>query len=385
MKSLTLTYRTMLMLLVLLVVFCFPTEVRSFAAVTHVFVDPATSVVTTCGTQVVAIRVENVEDLTGYHLEIYFDPDVVQVTDVVNGGFLAPPGEDGLYEPTNGIDNVNGFISFGMVQQGPGTGDPDPKTGEGDLILITFQGVVPNQTSAISIDAANSSLVDWPEASAIDFSTTDGTIDTESCPPTLIDLSKASLPENEPAGTELGTFATDDPDLPDDSFIYELVSGVGDDDNTSFVIVGSSLQSNETFNYEVKNVYSIRVRSTDKGGKSVEQVFTVLILDANDPPVAYSQDITTEYEELITITLTAFDEDGDDLTFEILSGPDHGTLTGTAPNLAYTPDEDFSGGDLFTFRVFDGVDYSNTGTIIITTQPKITIDYIFPIFMHSEN
>jgi len=175
---------------------------------------------------------------------------------------------------------------------------------------------------------------------------------------------------------------TDDLDLPDDSFTYNLVSGAGDDDNDSFDIVGSSLRSKDVFNYEDKNVYSIRVRSTDEGGKSIEQVFGVLVLDVNDLPVAYSQDIVTEEEEPIVITLTAFDEDGDDLTYEILSGPDHSTLTGTAPNLTYTPNDDFTGADRFTFRVFDGVAYSNVATIIITTEPKIGYEYVFPDFRY---
>jgi len=385
MNNKTSIFRTMMILLVTLVIFCFPEDVLSDNGLTHIFVDPTASQVTTCSTQEVAIHVENVENLTGYHLEIGFDAAVVQVTDVVNGGFLAPPGEPALYEPTNDIDNVNGLITFGLVQQGAGTGDPDPKSGEGDLILITFQALVPNQTSAIEIDSVNSQLVSWPDVSEIDFTATDGVINTESCPPTNIDLSKASIPENEPAGTELGTFATDDPDLPDDSFTYDLVSGAGDDDNESFDIVTSSLRSKEVFNYEDKSVYSIRVRSTDAGGKSIEQIFGILILDVNDPPVAYSQDIVTKLEEPIAITLTAFDEDGDDLTYEILSGPDHGTLTGAAPNLTYTPNDDFTGADRFTFRVFDGLAYSNTATIIITTEPKIIFEYVFPDFRQFKN
>lgn len=383
MKNKILIYRIIMILLIMLLMFSFPEAVLSQTGSTHVFVDPAISTATTCGTHAVAIRVENVEALTGYHLEISFDAAVVQATNVVNGGFLAPPGEPALYEPTNEIDNVDGLITFGLVQQGAGSGDPDPKSGEGNLILITFQAMEPNQTSAIGIDPVSSQLVRWPDVAEIEFTVTDGEINTESCPPTTIDLSKASIPENEPADTELGTFVTDDLDLPDDSFTYDLVSGAGDDNNASFKIVGSSLRSSEVFNYEEKNIYSIRVRSTDRGGKSIEQIFGIQIQDVNDPPVAYSQDIVTEEGESLAITLTAFDEDGDDLTYEILSGPDNGTLTGTAPNLTYTPNEDFTGADRFTFRVFDGVAYSDTATIIITTEPKISYEYAFPEFRYS--
>ena len=169
------TLGTLMFLLVLITTLSLPGATFS-QAIAHVFVYPAEIVATTCGTQTVEVWVEDVVDLTGYHLEISFDPDVIEVTDVVNGGFLAPPGESALYEPTNEIDNDNGLILFGLVQQGDGTGDPVPKTGDGVLIEITLRAVVPNETSAITIDADNSILVDWPDVSPIDFTTSDGSV-----------------------------------------------------------------------------------------------------------------------------------------------------------------------------------------------------------------
>lgn len=243
----------------------------------------------------------------------------------------APPGESALYEPTNEIDNVHGLITFGLVQQGDGTGDPLPKSGDGALLEITFQAVVPNETSDITIDAVNSILVDWPDVSPIDFTTSDGSVTTESCSPTGMGIIDNWIPENEPVGTEVGIFYTIDPDVPNDSFTYELVSGVGDDDNDSFEIEGSSLKTKEVFNYEEQMIHRIRVRSTDWGGKTLEKAFLIFVLDVNDPPVAVGQDVSTTQETPIDITLTGLDEDGDELTFEIISGPDNGTLTGTAP------------------------------------------------------
>jgi len=293
--------------------------------------DPAEIVATTCGTQTVEVRVEDVVDLTGYHLEISFDPDVIEVTDVVNGGFLAPPGESALYEPTNSIDNDNGLILFGLVQQGDGTGDPVPKSGDGVLIEITLRAVVPNETSAITIDADNSILVDWPDVSPIDFTTSDGSVTTESCQPTDIGIIDNWIPENEQVGTEVGFFYTIDPDLPNDFFTYELVSGAGDVDNDSFEIVGSSLKTKEVFNYEEQMIYRIRVRSTDWGGKTFEKAFLIFVLDVNDPPVTVGQNVSTTQETAIDITLTGSDEDGDVLSFTIVLFPSHGDLSGTAP------------------------------------------------------
>jgi Ca2+-binding RTX toxin-like protein len=64
--------------------------------------------------------------------------------------------------------------------------------------------------------------------------------------------------------------------------------------------------------------------------------------------------------------LAASDVDGDILTFEIVTPPAHGVLTGVAPKLTYTPAENFVGGDSFTFRASDGRDMSELATISIS-------------------
>ena len=42
------------------------------------------------------------------------------------------------------------------------------------------------------------------------------------------------------------------------------------------------------------------------------------------------------------------------LSFVIVAQPTHGVLTGTAPNVTYTPNADFNGPDSFTFKANDG-------------------------------
>jgi len=98
--------------------------------------------------------------------------------------------------------------------------------------------------------------------------------------PTDIALSNSTVAENEPINTVVGTFSTTDPDA-GDTFTYTLVSGTGDTDNGSFNILGSSLRTSESFDYETKNSYSIRVRSTDNGGLWVEKQFIITITNVN--------------------------------------------------------------------------------------------------------
>lgn len=83
-------------------------------------------------------------------------------------------------------------------------------------------------------------------------------------------------------------------------------------------------------------------------------------------PVANSQTVTTNEETSKSITLSASLGKGSSLTYTIISSPLHGSLSGTAPALVYTPASNFSGTDSFTFRGNDGTADSNTATITIT-------------------
>jgi len=100
---------------------------------------------------------------------------------------------------------------------------------------------------------------------------------------------------------------------------------------------------------------------------TTEQVgYAVFGSTPNNTPVAYDQVVTTPEDTPKSITLTASDMDGDTLTYEIASLPGHGTLSGTAPSLTYTPEVDYNGDDSFTFRASDGKVDSNTATVMIT-------------------
>jgi hypothetical protein len=67
----------------------------------------------------------------------------------------------------------------------------------------------------------------------------------------------------------------------------------------------------------------------------------------------------------VAFTLTGSDADGDALGFTVVSAPTRGTLSGTAPNLVYTPAPDYSGGDSFSFVVGDGKTQSAAATVSI--------------------
>ena len=55
------------------------------------------------------------------------------------------------------------------------------------------------------------------------------------------------------------------------------------------------------------------------------------------------------------------------LTYTVVANPTHGTLSGTAPSLTYTPNASYTGADSFTFKANNGAD-SNVATRKITVQ-----------------
>jgi len=110
--------------------------------------------------------------------------------------------------------------------------------------------------------------------------------------PTDISLSATAIAENLPSGTVLGTLTTIDVDS-GDAFVYTLVAGDGDLDNSVFQIVGNALQTADSFNFEAKRSYSVRIRSTDAGGLFTEKSFTITVTDANEAPTSLSVANTT--------------------------------------------------------------------------------------------
>ena len=121
----------------------------------------------------------------------------------------------------------------------------------------------------------------------------------------------------------------------------------------------------ENFSGDDSFTYQASDGSLDSNVGTVE----ITIAPVNDAPVAASQSLSTAEDTGLNVTLAATDEENDPLTLALVDGPLHGTLTGTVPNLVYTPDQDFHGTDSFTFRASDGALDSNLATISITVTP----------------
>ena len=101
--------------------------------------------------------------------------------------------------------------------------------------------------------------------------------------PSDLHLSANSFDENIAAGSVVATLSTTDTDVVD-SFAYELVSGVGDADNTAFVIIDDQLKIVESPDYESKKSYRIRLRTEDSDGLLFEREFNLDVNDIDELP-----------------------------------------------------------------------------------------------------
>ena len=88
----------------------------------------------------------------------------------------------------------------------------------------------------------------------------------------------------------------------------------------------------------------------------------------NQPPIAEGQSVSMLEDGSTAISLGASDPEGVALTYTVVAGPSHGTLSGAPPALIYQPAVNYSGADSFTFRANDGAANSNTATVSIAVQ-----------------
>ena len=87
-------------------------------------------------------------------------------------------------------------------------------------------------------------------------------------------------------------------------------------------------------------------------------------LVTNGVPTAQSQVLATDEDQAIAIVLTGNDPEASPLNF-ITGNAQHGSLSGVAPNVTFTPDADYNGPASFTFTVGDGLATSAPATVTI--------------------
>lgn len=99
--------------------------------------------------------------------------------------------------------------------------------------------------------------------------------------PSSLQLSSASIQENNALNAVIGSLSVVDPDI-GEVIAYSVISG-----SDKFNISGSQLRASVSFDYEVATSHSVTVRATDAAGLYVEQSFSIAITNqSSDDPVA---------------------------------------------------------------------------------------------------
>jgi VCBS repeat-containing protein len=114
---------------------------------------------------------------------------------------------------------------------------------------------------------------------------------------------------------------------------------------------------------------SFTYRANDAELSSSPITVTLAIGQTNDGPAADAQSLSTLEDTSLSIVFTGTDTEGDELTFDVTSKPEHGRLVEIRSAMTYRPDADFNGTDSFTFTANDGTSTSAPATVSITVLP----------------
>jgi gliding motility-associated-like protein len=184
-------------------------------------------------------------------------------------------------------DKVGAFVN-GVCR---GVGSPTTTTTSGGANLVFLQ-VYSNSISGeditfkmydasgdLQFDAIN--IVSFQSDAALG-SVSDPYVITTNHDPTDISLSSMEIMEGLETGSDIGKLTATDPDGGVINFTYSLVTGIGADDNASFVIHDDKLQSAVVFDYDSKSVYTVLIEVNDGKGGVFQKQFTIHIVPDPD-------------------------------------------------------------------------------------------------------
>jgi hypothetical protein len=94
--------------------------------------------------------------------------------------------------------------------------------------------------------------------------------------------------------------------------------------------------------------------------------------------VADGQQVRTQRGTPVNITLSGYSPAGHPLAYTVHGEPLNGALTGTPPNLTYTPAAEFEGLDGFEFTASDGENTSLPAavTVIVNPWPRVYLPMV---------
>lgn len=109
------------------------------------------------------------------------------------------------------------------------------------------------------------------------------------------------------------------------------------------------------------------------GALDDQQVENLYTGGSNQAPDAVNDTESTDEEVPVTIAVLANDSDPDEDPIEIVdvTQAPHGSVVIDGDDITYTPDDDFSGADIFTYTIGDGNGGQDTATVVVAVRPDV--------------
>ena len=152
-------------------------------------------------------------------------------------------------------------------------------------------------------------------------------------------------------------------DVDNDSLSYNIVQQpqngtlTGSAPNLTYV-PNANYNGTDSFTFTAQDDYFV------SGAAEISITLTAV----NDAPIVNDKVVSTTENQSVDIVLTSVDVEGDNVSYVIVGAPSKGSLSGTAPDLVYTPNNDYFGQDSFTFKASDGEADSSTAEITISVS-----------------
>lgn len=337
-------------------------------------------------------------------IHVYKDGSEIPVTLPANGQFTV--GESGstaaIYindAPPKAVMGPDQTVDEGdlVTLDASGSSDPDDGIASYQWIQLSGKSVTLSDTTAVrpTFTAPNGPT----EALVFQLTITDksGLQDKNTCKVNVVWIND---PPHADAGTDqtayggysitLDASMSDDPDDGIFSYKWKQVSGqtvnLSDDTAVRSTFTAPNVANLETIVFELSTM--------DTGGLQDKDMVTINIMPnvisdgfqpydtyapANQPPTADKLYVSTDQDKPVSVKLSGSDPDVPGMhwfillikpiTYSVVTQPQHGTLSGTAPDLTYTPEAGYIGTDSFTFKLSDGIADSTPATVSIVINP----------------
>ncbi|MEK9770179.1 MAG: Ig-like domain-containing protein, partial [Betaproteobacteria bacterium] len=252
---------------------------------------------------------------------------------------------------------------------------------DGDTLTYSIVTDVTNGTTSLSGSIVTyTPAANYNGSDSFTWKVNDGTVDSAAGKVyiTVNAVNDTPVTSNQTASTDEDTvveITLSSTDAESDTVTYSIVS---DASNGSTSLSGSTVTYNPDENYNGTDSFTFKGNDGTDDGNTSTVTITVNPVNDGGPTVENSRQL--EYFELNTtssFSLSAQDEDGDELTYYISEEPTSGTVTIDGSSVQYTPNTGLSTFDSFKWYASDGQYNTNEVTVRMRFKPQFTFENTF--------